>query len=98
MRGCEAMGCGISIQMVTYSATSSRSPDEMNTRIAEPQLPDRFDGVEHLEEVMTAPTAALTSELGRIAGDLLILGVGGKIGPTLARLARRAAPDKRALG
>ena len=27
----------------------------------------------------------------RLAGDLIVLGVGGKIGPTLARMARRAS-------
>ncbi len=31
-------------------------------------------------------------------GDLLVLGVGGKMGPTLARMARRAAPHKRVIG
>ena len=33
-----------------------------------------------------------------LPGDLIILGVGGKIGPTLARLAKRAAPGKRVVG
>jgi len=61
-------------------------------------LPERFESVEHLEEVMTAPPAALLAELGALAGDLIILGVGGKIGPTLARLAKRVAPDKRVVG
>ena len=61
-------------------------------------LPDRLDGVDHLEEVMTAPTPELVAELARASGDLIILGIGGKIGPTLARLARRACPDKRVVG
>ena len=61
-------------------------------------LPDRFRDVDHLEEVMTAPTPELVAELAKLAGDLIILGVGGKIGPTLARLAKRAAPDKRVVG
>jgi nucleoside-diphosphate-sugar epimerase len=61
-------------------------------------LPDRFEDVEHLEDVMTTPAATLCVELGTIAGDLIILGVGGKIGPTLARLAKRAAPGKRVVG
>jgi nucleoside-diphosphate-sugar epimerase len=33
--------------------------------------------------------------LDRLDGDVLVLGAGGKMGPSLARLARRAAPDKR---
>jgi nucleoside-diphosphate-sugar epimerase len=61
-------------------------------------LPDRFRDVEHLEDVMTAPSAALTAELRELPGDLIILGVAGKIGPTLARLAKRAAPGKRIVG
>ena len=61
-------------------------------------LPDRFRDVEHLEDVMTTPSAALSAEMEKIPGDLIILGVGGKIGPTLARLAKRAAPGKRVVG
>jgi nucleoside-diphosphate-sugar epimerase len=61
-------------------------------------LPDRLRDVEHLEEVMTAPTPELVSELGHLSGDLIILGVGGKMGPTLARLAKRAAPARRVIG
>ncbi len=61
-------------------------------------LPDSFRDVAHLEDVMTTPSAALAAEFGAIAGDLVILGVGGKIGPTLARLAKRAAPRKRVIG
>jgi nucleoside-diphosphate-sugar epimerase len=61
-------------------------------------LPDRFRDVEHLEDVMTTPSAALTAELRELPGDLIILGVAGKIGPTLARLAKRAAPGKRIVG
>jgi nucleoside-diphosphate-sugar epimerase len=61
-------------------------------------LPERLRDVEQLEDVMTAPTLALVEDLHRLEGDILILGVGGKMGPTLARLAKRAAPDKRVVG
>src|SRR5215204_3399705 len=61
-------------------------------------LPDRFRDAEHLEDVMTTPSPELVSELGKLDGDIIVLGVGGKIGPTLARLAKRAAPDKRVVG
>src|SRR5437763_10415046 len=61
-------------------------------------LPDRFRDVAHLEDVMTTPSAALSAELEGLPGDLIVLGVGGKIGPTLARLAKRAAPGKRVVG
>jgi nucleoside-diphosphate-sugar epimerase len=61
-------------------------------------LPENFRDVEHLEDVMTTPSSVLRAEFGALAGDLIILGVGGKIGPTLARLAKRAAPEKRVIG
>ena len=61
-------------------------------------LPERLRDEGHLEDVMTTPTPALVEDLGRLDGDILILGVGGKMGPTLARLAKRAAPDKRVVG
>ena len=47
---------------------------------------------------MTRPTPELEADLARADGDLLVLGVGGKMGPTLARLAKRAAPRKRIIG
>jgi nucleoside-diphosphate-sugar epimerase len=46
--------------------------------------------VEELEDLLSTPTPAVIDLMGRIRGDLLILGVGGKMGPTLARMARRA--------
>ena len=60
--------------------------------------PERFESVEHLEDVMTTPSAGLVRDLARVPGDLIVLGVGGKMGPTLARLAKRAAPEKRIVG
>jgi nucleoside-diphosphate-sugar epimerase len=63
-----------------------------------PALPKQFAGVEQLEDVMTMPSAGVADDLARVDGDLIILGVGGKIGPTLARLAKRAAPGKRVVG
>jgi hypothetical protein len=41
-------------------------------------LPERFRDVDHLEEVMTAPSQALVDDLGRLEGDILILGVAGR--------------------
>jgi nucleoside-diphosphate-sugar epimerase len=62
-------------------------------------LPQRFDGIEALEDFMTTPSAALIADLNTLQGDILVLGVGGKMGPTLARLAKRAAPaGKRVIG
>jgi len=57
-----------------------------------------FRDVGELEEFMTQPTPELSADLARVDGDLIVLGVGGKMGPTLARMAKRAAPDKRVIG
>lgn len=49
--------------------------------------------VEQLEEALSEPPAWLVEAFGRLKGDLMVLGVGGKMGPTLARMARRAATE-----
>jgi len=61
-------------------------------------LPARFADVAALESFMTEPSAALTRDLASVPGDILVLGVGGKMGPTLARMAKRAAPGRRVIG
>ena len=57
-----------------------------------------FADVEEIEEYMTRPAPALAADLARADGDIIVLGVGGKMGPTLARMAKRAAPEKRVIG
>ena len=67
----------------------------MNGTPERTDLPDTIGDVAELEELMTRPSAALSADLAAVEGDLIILGAGGKMGPTLARLAKRAAPAKR---
>jgi hypothetical protein len=47
-------------------------------------------GPGQLEELLSEPTEQAVEALARLEGDLL-LGVAGKVGPTLAHMARRAA-------
>jgi hypothetical protein len=47
--------------------------------------------VAELEDRLSQPTVGDADAMAALPGDLLILGVGGKMGPSLARLARRAA-------
>jgi nucleoside-diphosphate-sugar epimerase len=61
-------------------------------------LPARFDDVAALDEFLSMPTQAVVDDLQAVPGDILILGVAGKMGPTLARLARAAAPSRRIIG
>lgn len=47
--------------------------------------------VEHLDELLSAPTEGVIKTMTRIHGDIIVLGVGGKVGPSLARMAKRAS-------
>jgi nucleoside-diphosphate-sugar epimerase len=62
------------------------------------RFPASFDTVERLDDFLSTPDQSLIDDLAGLDGDILILGVAGKMGPTLARLARRAAPGKRVIG
>src|SRR5690606_41812680 len=61
-------------------------------------LPEGFEDEAGLQEFMSRPDPDLVADLAALEGDIAVLGVGGKMGPTLARLAKRAAPDKRVFG
>jgi len=46
---------------------------------------------DELEDLLSEPTPELVGAFARISGDVLVLGVAGKMGPTLARLAVNAS-------
>lgn len=46
--------------------------------------------VDELEQRLATPSAALVGDMGRLEGDLLVLGAGGKMGPSLVALACQA--------
>ena len=50
-----------------------------------------------LEERLSRPSPALAAALSSVPGDVVVLGAGGKMGPSLARMARRADPARRVL-
>ena len=56
-----------------------------------------IENVEQLEDLLSEPPR-LAVELRRLEGDLIVLGVGGKMGPSLARMARRAQRRRPACG
>jgi len=70
----------------------------MNDILDPKDLPERIQSVDELEDLLSTPTSGLVEDFQRLQGDILILGVGGKVGPTLARMAKRAAPGKRVIG
>jgi nucleoside-diphosphate-sugar epimerase len=47
-----------------------------------------------LEEWLSEPLAATCAVLQKIEGDVAVLGAGGKMGPTLAMMLKKAAPGK----
>lgn len=56
-----------------------------------PALLERLESEEQLDELLSRPGAELVAFIKTLSSPLLILGAGGKMGPTLAVLARRAA-------
>jgi nucleoside-diphosphate-sugar epimerase len=57
---------------------------------ATPKYPASIADVDQLEDLLSEPTEGVIETLARLEGDLIVLGVGGKMGPSLARMARRA--------
>jgi hypothetical protein len=61
-------------------------------------FPSQFNDPDELDDFLSRPSRTLAADLAAIDGDIIVLGAGGKLGPTLARLARNAAPDKGVIG
>jgi nucleoside-diphosphate-sugar epimerase len=55
------------------------------------ELPATIADVAHLDEMLSTPSPRAVESMARLDGDLMLLGVGGKMGPSLARMARRAS-------
>jgi nucleoside-diphosphate-sugar epimerase len=53
-------------------------------------LPPTIQDESHLEELLSRPTAADVAFVRTLSDDVLVLGAGGKMGPSLARRVRRA--------
>jgi len=47
-----------------------------------------------LEDILSRPTEATKRVLASVPGDIVVLGAGGKMGPTLAMMLKKAAPGK----
>jgi nucleoside-diphosphate-sugar epimerase len=45
----------------------------------------------HLEDLLSEPTDGVVRTMHVLEGDIIVLGVAGKMGPTLARMAKRAS-------
>jgi nucleoside-diphosphate-sugar epimerase len=61
-------------------------------------LPKTILDIAALDDLLCRPTQALIDDLAKVDGDLMVLGVAGKMGPTLAGLAKAASPNRRVIG
>jgi nucleoside-diphosphate-sugar epimerase len=61
-------------------------------------LPETISDIAALDELLCRPSQPLIDDLRKVDGDIMILGVAGKMGPTLAGLAKAALPDRRIIG
>ncbi len=61
----------------------------MNSR----DIPDRIAGVDQLDDLLSETTPGVLETVKQAKGDIIVLGVGGKMGPTLARMLRRAKDE-----
>ncbi|MBI1177050.1 NAD-dependent epimerase/dehydratase family protein [bacterium] len=60
---------------------------------SQPTYPAKIESDIQLLELLIRPSAALIESIRQISGPLLVLGAGGKMGPTLCVLARNAARE-----
>ena len=51
---------------------------------------DKISNIAALEDLLSLPTEAAVKMFSKLEGDIMFLGIGGKIGPTLAKMAKRA--------
>src|SRR5712672_2869575 len=61
-------------------------------------LPDTIADIDALDDLLCRPSRPLIDDLRKVDGDIMVLGVAGKMGPTLAGLAKAASPDRRVIG
>jgi nucleoside-diphosphate-sugar epimerase len=61
-------------------------------------LPRTIPDISALDDLLCRPSQPLIDDLHEVRGDIMVLGVGGKMGPTLAGLAKAALPDRRVIG
>jgi dTDP-4-dehydrorhamnose reductase len=57
------------------------------------QMPARFESVRELEEFLSTPSEHLVGYFRGLEGDIMIIGAGGKIGPTMVMMAGRAVEE-----
>ena len=54
------------------------------------EYPDKIANLDMLEDLLSTPTPEAVKMFSTLEGDIMFLGIGGKIGPSLASMAKRA--------
>lgn len=54
-------------------------------------FPASIDTETEIEDLLSQPTPQVVETFARLPGDIIVLGVSGKMGPSLARMAKRAS-------
>ena len=57
------------------------------------KYPKAIENEQQLEELLSRPTAEVVELFRTLEGDLIFLGIAGKIGPSIARMAKRACDE-----
>jgi nucleoside-diphosphate-sugar epimerase len=57
------------------------------------KYPEKIGNDDQLDELLSRPGPELVEMMSRLDGDLIFLGVAGKIGPSLAHMAKRACDE-----
>jgi nucleoside-diphosphate-sugar epimerase len=72
--------------------------DRARNMLTRDTLPETIVDIADLDELLCRPSQPLIDDLEKVDGDIMILGVAGKMGPTLAGLAKAALPHRRIIG
>ncbi len=57
------------------------------------KFPKTIENEQQLEELLSRPTAEVVDLFKTLDGDIIFLGIAGKIGPSIARMAKRACDE-----
>jgi nucleoside-diphosphate-sugar epimerase len=77
---------------------SNKANQEKQMLLRPENLPDTISDIDALDDLLCRPSQPLIDDLNKVDGDIMILGVAGKMGPTLAGLAKAASPHRRVIG
>lgn len=57
------------------------------------RMPKLIDTENELDELLSTPTAGVVETVRNLEGDIMVLGAGGKMGPSLTRMLKRAVDE-----